>query len=166
MPQIGPALIALAVAVVVAACSSAEETTTAESSVETTAESDESADDATTTTTTDSSDETTAGSDGELFPDVLSATATMAADGTWDISATLSSPYDSPERYADAWRVIGTDGTVYGVRELTHDHAAEQPFTRSLDGVTIPDDEEHVTIEGRDQISGWGGQTATIPLER
>lgn len=47
----------------------------------------------------------------ELFPDVLNATATQAADGTWTINATLSSPYDSPERYADSWRVVGPDGS-------------------------------------------------------
>ncbi len=100
----------------------------------------------------------------ELFPDVLSAMATRNGDGTWDLSATLSSPYDTPQRYADAWRVVGSDGTVYGVRELLHDHATEQPFTRSLTGVAIPDDETEVTIEGRDQVSGWGGETVTIPL--
>ncbi|MEL7155358.1 MAG: hypothetical protein AAFN30_02030 [Actinomycetota bacterium] len=105
--------------------------------------------------------------DGEpLFPDVVSATAQLSADGTWEIAATVSSPYDSPERYADAWRVIGSDGTVYGVRELAHDHAAEQPFTRRLTGVEIPDGEDEITIEGRDQVSGWGGQKVTIPLER
>ena len=64
---------------------------------------------------------------------------------TWTISATLSSPYDTPERYADAWRVVGPDGTVYGERILVHDHAGEQPFTRSESGIAIP---AGVTIDG------------------
>lgn len=102
----------------------------------------------------------------ELHPDVLDATATQTADGTWEFSATLSSPYDSPERYADAWRVVGPDGSELGIRVLTHDHASEQPFTRSLSGVVIGDDVDQVTIEGRDQVSGWGGQTVVIRLER
>lgn len=101
----------------------------------------------------------------ELFPDVLDATATF--DGsTWTVSATLSSPYDSPERYADAWRVVGPDGTVYAERILTHDHASEQPFTRSQSGIEIPDAVTTVTIEGRDQISGYGGQTFQLELSR
>lgn len=101
----------------------------------------------------------------ELYPDVIDATAEF--DGTsWTFSATLSSPYDSPERYADAWRVVGPDGTVYGERILTHDHATEQPFTRSTSGVAIPAGVDEVTIEGRDQLSGWGGDTVTIALER
>ena len=101
----------------------------------------------------------------ELFPDVLEATARQDGDGTWTFAATLSSPYDSPERYADAWRVVGPDGTVYGIRELAHDHAGEQPFTRDHSGIEIPDDVEVVTVEGRDQISGWGGATVDVPLE-
>ena len=91
---------------------------------------------------------------GELFPDVIEARAEQGFDGLWTFSATLSSPYDTPQRYADAWRVVGPDGEVYGIRELAHDHANEQPFTRSQSGIEIPDDVSVVTIEGRDQLSG------------
>ena len=122
-----------------------------------------------TDTTTDLDDGTDAGSDTgpstELFPDVVAATA-RDDGGTWTISATLSSPYDSPERYADGWRVLGPDGTVFAERELTHDHAAEQPFTRSRSGIEIPDDVDVVTIQGRDQVSGWGGETVELTLDR
>ena len=102
----------------------------------------------------------------ELFPDVLAAEATETEPGVWSFSVTLSSPYDTPQRYADAWRVLAPDGTELGVRVLTHDHANEQPFTRSLSGVAIPDDVTAVTIEGRDQISGWGGATIDLELPR
>lgn len=101
-----------------------------------------------------------------LFPDVIDATARQDGDGTWTISATLSSPYDTPARYADAWRVLGPDGSVYGDRLLTHDHANEQPFTRSQSGIAIPDDVDVVIVEGRDQISGWGGETFELELPR
>lgn len=101
----------------------------------------------------------------QRFPDVIDASAT--SDGsTWTVSATLSSPYDTPERYADAWRVVGPDGTVYGERILTHDHASEQPFTRSESGIEIPDDVMSVTIEGRDQEFGYGGDTFELELPR
>lgn len=123
-----------------------------------------------TATTTADGETTPAGGQPEgtddLHPDVIGARAEPGANGTWTVHATLSSPYDTPERYADAWRVIGPDGTVYGVRELAHDHASEQPFTRSLSGVEIPDGVTEVTIEGRDQVSGWGGQTFVLVLER
>ena len=100
------------------------------------------------------------------FPDVLDAVATFdPATGTWAFDVTVSSPYDTPERYADGWRVVGPDGTVYGVHTLAHDHAAEQPFTRRQSGVAIPDGVEAVTIEGRDRANGFGGGTVTIELQ-
>jgi hypothetical protein len=107
--------------------------------------------------------EATATDDVQRFPDVIEATAARAADG-WTFSATISSPYDSAERYADAWRVVDPDGTVLGVRELTHDHAAEQPFTRSLPGLAVPDSVDVVTIEARDSEFGWGGSTVDVEL--
>ena len=71
-----------------------------------------------------------------------------------------------PARYADAWRIVAPDGTELGVRELTHDHAAEQPFTRSLNGVEIPPDVTEVTVEGRDLVNGWSGGTLTATIDR
>lgn len=104
------------------------------------------------------------GDPSTFFPDVLDATATRADDGTWTFAVTLSSPYDSPAQYADAWRVVGPDGTELGFRLLTHDHASEQPFTRSESGIVIPDGVTVVTIEGRDQANGWGGDFLELEL--
>lgn len=99
-----------------------------------------------------------------FFPDVLDATATQADDGTWTFNVTLSSPYDTPEQYADAWRVVDVDGNELGIRILGHDHATEQPFTRSHSGIVIPDGITSVTIEGRDQTNGWGGNFLEFDL--
>lgn len=101
----------------------------------------------------------------QLHPDVVDASATRASDGTWTFTATISSPYDTPQRYADAWRVLAPDGGVLGVRELLHDHAGEQPFTRELRGVQVPDGTARVTIQGRDLRHGWGGATAVVELD-
>jgi hypothetical protein len=102
----------------------------------------------------------------QRFPNVVDAVATQDQPGLWTFSVTLSSPYDSPSRYADSWRVRNAEGTVYGERFLTHDHASEQPFTRSQSGIRIPDTVSEVIIEGRDQLYGWGGTTRTLPLDR
>ena len=115
-------------------------------------------------------DETATGDDTEAteqqFPDIIGAEITSNADGTFDIAVTVSSPYDTPERYADAWRVLGPDGEELGVRELAHDHQNEQPFTRSLSNVAIPETVEVVTIEGRDQVYGYGGGTLEVEIPR
>lgn len=99
------------------------------------------------------------------FPDVLEVAADRLDDGDWTFTVTMSSPYDTPERYADGWRVLGPDCTVYGIHTLTHDHANEQPFTRRQSGVSIPDDVDRVTIEGRDQANGFGGAVVTVTLD-
>lgn len=102
----------------------------------------------------------------EEFPDVLDATGERGDDGLWTFTVTLSSPYDTPERYADGWRILGPDCTEYGVHTLTHDHANEQPFTRRQTGVAIPDDVDEVVVEGRDQANGFGGAVVTVTLDR
>ncbi len=103
-------------------------------------------------------------SSDDLWPEVVGAEVVETVPGVFRVSATLSSPYDSPERYADGWRVLGPDGAVYSERLLAHDHAGEQPFTRSVSGVEIPSEVAEVTIEGRDQVSGWGGATLTVEV--
>jgi hypothetical protein len=101
------------------------------------------------------------------FPDVVDATASYdGATGTWSFAVTMTSPYDTPERYADGWRVMTTNGTVLGTHTLLHDHAEEQPFTRTQTGVEIPGDVDTVVVEGRDQANGFGGATVTITLGR
>jgi hypothetical protein len=121
-------------------------------------------DDASTTTSVPATTDTAGDdADDQRFPDVVDAAARSDGDA-WSFEVTVSSPYDTPERYADAWRVVAPDGTVLGVRELLHDHANEQPFTRSLTGVEIPDDVATVTVEGRDSEYGWGGDTVTVTL--
>jgi hypothetical protein len=85
---------------------------------------------------------------------------------TWRFSATVAHADEGWDHYADAWRVVGPDGTVYGVRELLHPHVTEQPFTRSLSGVAIPEGVERVTVEARDSVHGWGGAAVEIVLPR
>ncbi len=101
--------------------------------------------------------------EASLYPDVVEVSV-AGVDGVYDFVVTMSSAYGSPDRYADAWRVVGDDGVVYGFRQLAYDHADEQPSTRSLTGVEIPPTVERVRIEGRDLVSGWGGETVELIL--
>ena len=71
--------------------------------------------------------------------DVLGAALTPAGDGTWRVEVTVEHADTGWDHYADAFEVIAPDGTVLGTRTLLHPHEAEQPFTRSLSGVRMPD---------------------------
>ncbi len=121
-------------------------------------------------------DQTTAGTpaatdpagtaDEQRFPDVLAVELRSTAADSFDVAVSVSSPYDTPQRYADGWRVLAPDGTVLGEHTLAHDHAGEQPFTRTQPGVSIPEGVDRVTVEGRDQRYGYGGATVTVDVPR
>ncbi len=84
---------------------------------------------------------------------------------TWQFDVTLSHADTGWDDYADGWRVLNTDGTELGMRVLHHPHVNEQPFTRSLSGVTIPEGASEIDIQSRDSVGGWSDQTVTISLD-
>lgn len=100
----------------------------------------------------------------QIHPDVIAAKVQARDADIFDFDVTVSSPYDTPQRYADGFRVAGTDGVVYGERQLLHDHASEQPFTRDLHGVKIPQPIRRVVLQARDRKFGYGGRTAELML--
>jgi hypothetical protein len=100
----------------------------------------------------------------QKYPDVFSVKVHARGSNTFDFDVTISSPYDTPKRYADAFRAMGKDGTVFGERTLVHDHATEQPFTRDLYGVNMPRGVRVVVIQARDQRYGYGGKTVEVVL--
>ena len=67
------------------------------------------------------------------------------------------------DHYADAWEVVGEDGSVYGKRVLHHPHVDEQPFTRS-GTATIPEGVKTVTVRAHDSVDGYGGAEMTVSV--
>lgn len=102
----------------------------------------------------------------QKYPDVVSVQTHERGNDRFDFDVTISSPYDTPARYADGIRALDEHGTVLGTRKLWHDHADEQPFTRDMYGVHIPPDIHRVIIQARDQRYGYGGRTVTVTLPR
>ena len=100
---------------------------------------------------------------GDRYPEVLNAEVALSDSQSWRFSVTLSSQYDTPARYADAWRVLDAQDNELGIRILGHDHAGEQPFTRS-GTIEIPAQTNVVYVEGRDQVNGWSGQRFKVTL--
>jgi hypothetical protein len=100
----------------------------------------------------------------QRFPDVVSVKVQARSQDTFVFDVTVSSPYDTPQRYADGIRVLGSNSQVLGERKLLHDHADEQPFTRDLSGVKIPLGVRAVVIQARDQKYGYGGKSVEVTL--
>ncbi len=97
-------------------------------------------------------------------PPVVEEATARQNGATWTISVTLSHPDTGWDHYADGWRVEAADGTELGFRELLHPHVTEQPFTRSLSGVTIPEGMTEVFIRPRCNVTGWGDEVFALGL--
>ncbi|UWQ15016.1 hypothetical protein K3556_03720 [Aliiroseovarius sp. M344] len=91
------------------------------------------------------------------------ATATPSGAG-WSISVTLAHDETGWDDYADGWRVENQAGDTLGTRVLQHPHANEQPFTRSLPSVALPEGAEAVWIRARTSVDGWGKERFRLDL--
>ncbi|MFQ6551413.1 hypothetical protein AAD018_003600 [Aestuariibius insulae] len=88
-------------------------------------------------------------------PTIVAVDATQSGD-SWRFDVTLEHPDTGWDHYADGWEVLAEDGTSLGLRVLHHPHENEQPFTRSLSGVVIPEGVTSVQIRARCNVDGWG----------
>ncbi|MDB4521855.1 hypothetical protein N9100_00395 [Gammaproteobacteria bacterium] len=68
------------------------------------------------------------------------------------------------DHYADGWEVISPAGDVLGKRVLAHPHVNEQPFTRSLSGVRIPQGVNTVSIRAHDSVHGYNEKMFVVDL--
>lgn len=98
--------------------------------------------------------------------DVMDVTVTGSADGTWTFDVTVSHSDEGWDHYANRWDVVAPDGTVLGTRTLHHPHETEQPFTRSLRGVRVPEGIDSVTIRANDSVHGTGGREFSVGLPK
>ncbi len=88
----------------------------------------------------------------------------ISGDGPqYRFSVTVKHADTGWEHYADAWEVVGEDGTIYGKRVLAHPHVDEQPFTRS-GSATIPSGVTSVVIRAHDSVHGYGGAEKVVDL--
>jgi hypothetical protein len=98
--------------------------------------------------------------------DVVAVQALPEGGGRWRFNVTVAHADEGWDHYADKWDVVAPDGSLLGTRVLLHPHESEQPFTRSLGGVAIPEGIETVTLRAHDSVHGYGGAELTVELER
>lgn len=80
----------------------------------------------------------------------------------WQFSTMVSHPDEGWDHYADAWEIIGENGTSLGLRILAHPHLTEQPFTRSLTGVQLPEGLAQFYLKVRCSRDGWSEQRFAV----
>lgn len=98
--------------------------------------------------------------------DVLSVEAVPEGGGAWRFEVTVAHADEGWGHYADRWEVLAPDGRLLATRVLLHPHVREQPFTRSLGGVVIPQGVTSVVVRAHDKEHGLGGAEVTVELKR
>ena len=68
------------------------------------------------------------------------------------------------KHYVNRYEILDPHGAILATRVLWHPHVEEQPFTRSLGGVTIPTGVQKVTVRAHDLVHGFGGKEMTVTL--
>lgn len=98
--------------------------------------------------------------------DVVAVDLRSSGGGTYSFNVTVRHADSGWEHYADKWDVLAPDGQVLGTRVLYHPHVDEQPFTRSLSGVAIPQEIDMVTVRAHDLVHGYGGKEMSVEVPR
>jgi hypothetical protein len=96
--------------------------------------------------------------------DVIEVNVKKNNENSYNFSVTVFHKDTGWKHYANKWEIIGENGTILGTRILHHPHVNEQPFTRSLSGVEIPDYVKFVTIRAHDSVHKYGGKVITVEL--
>lgn len=96
---------------------------------------------------------------------IQSVEVSRQADGTYRFDVTLLHDDTGWDHYADGWEVQSLSGESLGYRKLHHPHVNEQPFTRSLSGVSLPPGTKEVQVRAHDSVHGWNPTAFIVSVE-
>ena len=96
--------------------------------------------------------------------DVVDVRVQRSADQTYRFDVSVQHADEGWDHYANRWEVVAPDGTVLATRTLLHPHEHEQPFTRSLSGVTIADGITRVMLRAHDSQHAYGGTEISVAI--
>ena len=97
---------------------------------------------------------------------ILAADFHSSGGNRWSLNVTLKHGDTGWDHYADNWRVVDGKGNLLGDRVLYHPHVEEQPFTRGLGGVNMPEGITTVYIEAHDKVHGWTPNRLKVDLTK
>ena len=98
-------------------------------------------------------------------PQILNVEVAQSG-AAWRVDVTIAHPDAGWDHYVDSWEVLDKDGKRLGYRILHHPHVNEQPFTRSLNNLVLPDDTREIFVRAHCSVDGWAGETVRVELPR
>lgn len=87
---------------------------------------------------------------------VVNVTYAKTTSDEYTFHVTLRHNDTGWDHYADAWQILDENKHVLATRILYHPHENEQPFTRSLSAVKIPEGTKILYVRGHDKVHGDG----------
>ena len=98
-------------------------------------------------------------------PMVEDVVAEPSVAGGYNFSVTIRHADEGWHHYADKWVVLSPDGkTILAERVLFHPHVDEQPFTRGLRAVLVPEEYKTVLVRAHDRKDGWSTKDYVVTL--
>ena len=97
---------------------------------------------------------------------ILAADFRSSEGNRWSLDVTLQHDDTGWDHYADNWRIVDSKGNILGDRILAHPHVDEQPFTRGLGGVKMPEGLKNVYIEAHDTVHGWTPNRLQVDMDK
>ena len=96
---------------------------------------------------------------------ILDVKAELTSAQKFNFIVTVKHADTGWKHYADAWRIYTPEGGLIGERVLYHPHVNEQPFTRNLLGVRIPQGLNEVVIKASCSKTGENKKGYTLKLQ-
>jgi hypothetical protein len=96
--------------------------------------------------------------------DVLNVVVSCNSETVCRFDVTVKHHDEGWKHYANRWEVLSPDGEILATRVLAHPHDNEQPFTRSLSNVRIPNDLLEVVVRAHDLQHEYGGEEFVVKL--
>jgi len=97
---------------------------------------------------------------------VTYVSASQQDDGNWCFKTSVRHNDEGWEHYADGWQVLDLNGNQLADRLLTHPHVNEQPFTRRLCDIQIPEGTVKVVVRAKCNKHSYGDKTIVVDLNK
>ena len=98
------------------------------------------------------------------YAQVTKVRAAQSTDGSWCFDAQVRHNDEGWDHYADGWQITDLQGNELNERILAHPHDNEQPFTRGLCNINIPNNLSSVVVRAKCNQHGYGGQAILVDL--
>lgn len=79
-------------------------------------------------------------------------------------NVTISHADEGWTHFANGWQIFTPNGDLIGHRALAHPHVNEQPFTRSIRNIKIPDNIDTAILIANDSVHGQSERKYVIKL--